>query len=49
MFKIRNGIMVIGENGSGKSTVLNILAQSYQNIQQQTKTYKINPKSITTG
>ena len=45
--KVRHGFMIIGPVGSGKSAILNILAESLS-LKNRTIIVKLNPKSFTT-
>ena len=44
---VRHGFMLVGPTGSGKSTILNILADSLGEQGTPYKITKLNPKAIT--
>ena len=46
---IRHGVMIVGAAGSGKSTILRVLAESMGMMEDKVHLHKLNPKSITSG
>ena len=46
-YRVRHGITLMGPSGSGKSSVINVLAKSISQLGSQIKIFKMNPKAIT--
>lgn len=45
-----HGIMIIGESGAGKSTIIKLLKRVFQeNLKVKVNLHRINPKSVTIG
>jgi dynein heavy chain 2 len=42
----RMGVVLVGQSGSGKSTVWKILQKAYENMGRKLKSYIVNPKSV---
>ncbi len=46
-YQVRHGIMVVGPTGSGKSTIMDVLAGALTDLGQKHVIWRMNPKSIT--
>jgi dynein heavy chain len=46
-YKVRHGLCIMGPSGTGKTSCIEVLAQSITKIEGITKVWKMNPKAIT--
>ena len=44
---VRHGFMLVGETGTGKSTIVKILTEALSEVKMPTRVARLNPKSIT--